>query len=228
MSIVTMLVILSQEYRKVVYLSTVTTPSFIGGQKARIYWDIIAWKWIFSHERLHWVHPRTRVQAPDDRDPMRLTLIHLWRKPICIIQYNYTPTWCWIIIPTLSCTTLWERELIAMNRGLTILTPTIINPIYWLSHCHMAWRERSSARCYCTKYEFGEQQGRSNPRGIRTLLAVVEEQRRSNPHEIWNLFAVGEYANWLAYTQFSGCIPLIWGEYFDVLIGTCDSTLILC
>ena len=118
----------------------------------------------------------------------------------------------------------WEREIIAINGGLAILTPMITDPIYWLSHCHMVKIEWSSEGCYCTTYEFGDKQGLSNPRGIRTFLAIVEQQGRSNPHGIWTLFAVVEYENWLAYTQFNGCVPLIWGGCFDVLVGTCEST----
>ena len=120
------------------------------------------------------------------------------------------------------------RTLLATNGGLPILTPMINNPIYWLSHFHMVRIEQSSARCYCTTYEFGEQQGRINIRGIWNLLAVVEQQGRSNPHGIWTLFSVGEYANWLTYTQFSGCVPLIWGDCFGLLVGTCESTLRSC
>ena len=45
-------------------------------------------------------------------------------------------------------------------------------------------KEQSSTRCYCNTYEFGDQQGRINTRGIRTLLSVVEKEGRSNPHGI--------------------------------------------
>ena len=131
-------------------------------------------------------------------------------------------------IPTLSHTTLRERELLATNGGLLILTPMINNLIYWISHFHMMRRERSYARCYCTTNDFGEQQGRSNPCVIWILLAVAEQQGRSNPYRIWTLFDVWEYANWLAYTQSSVCVPLIWGECFDVLVGTCESNLSSC
>ena len=48
----------------------------------------------------------------------------------------------------------------------------------------MARRERSSVGCYYTTYEFGEQQGRSNPRGILTLITAVEQQGCSNPRVI--------------------------------------------
>ena len=165
---------------------------------------------------------------------MRLPRIHLWRQPICISQYNH-------------CVPLCERGNCSQKNGrLPILTPMIIDQIYWLSRFHMVRRERSSAIWYFTTYEFGEQQESSNPRGIWTLLAVVEQQGLSNPHGIWtlldvveqqvhsnprgiwNLFAAGEYEHWLTYTQFNGCVPLIWGNCFDVLIGTCELTHRLC
>ena len=134
------------------------------------------------------------------------------------------PTWCLRKSPTLLRTTFWERELLATNGGIPILTPMITDPIYWLSHCYMVRRKRKFSWYYCITYEFGDQQGRSNPRGIWTLLDVAEQQGRSNPHGIWILFAVVEYASWLTYTQFSGCVPLIWGECFDVIVGMCEST----
>ena len=123
-----------------------------------------------------------------------------------VLMYSLTHLSQLVNCVTLSRTTLWERELLAMNGVLPILTPMITYPICWLRHFHMVRRERSSARCYCTTYEFGEQQG------------------CSNPHGIWTLFAVGEYENGLTYNQFSGCVPLIWWECFNVLVDMCEST----
>ena len=45
----------------------------------------------FSHESLHLIHSRTKIQAPDDGDPIRLPCIHIWIQPIFISQYNHAP-----------------------------------------------------------------------------------------------------------------------------------------